>query len=458
MANDDATDRSAPTTEPDELEALRRERDQLAERLTRVEGSSHGRRRRLRRVAVVLLLVLGCTSFTVAAVGVWVRRNVADTEVWVERSGSLADDPAVRAALGHAISDEVIELVDPEALFVEALPERGRLLAAPLSGAVEGFIRERVDRFLASDGFRTLWRAANEQVHSRMVRLLRGDNDAVQTGDGTVKINLVPIIDEVLAELSTTSPELLGREVDIPEVSVEDVPDAAIARLGAALGVELDDDFGQVTVYDEGRLEALQDGIAQARRLLVLVIVVACGCLVGALALSDRRRRTLLQMVVGLAIGVALVRRLGIRARSEVVGGIDDRVTADAAGAVVDAFLGPLLDVTRLLLVGLVIVAAIAVLTGPYPRVVRLRARAADGARRAGPVVRALVPGSAGDDDRALAWIEAHRATLQVSGIVVGLLALVLLDLSFVGLLVLVAAIGAFELALRPPTPPEAEA
>lgn len=437
MANDDETDRSATAAEPDELEALRQERDQLAARLTHVEDRA-GRRRRLRRGAVVLLLVLGCTSFTVAAVGVWVRRNVADTEVWVERSGSLADDPAVRAALGRVISDQVVELVDPEALFVEALPERGRLLAAPLSGAVEGFIRERVDGFLASDEFRTLWLAANEQVHRRLVLLLRGDDDSVLTRDGTVTINLVPIIDDVLADISAASPEILGRQVDIPEVSVEDVPDAAVARLGAALGVELDDDFGQVTVYDEGRLTALQDGIDQARRLLVLVIVAAVVCLAGALALSDRRRRTLLQMVVGLAIGVALVRRVGIRARSEVVGGIDDRVDADAAGAVVDAFLGPLLDVTRALLVALLVVAVIAVLTGPYPRVARLRARVAEGARRAG------------DDDRALAWIEAHRATLQVSGIVVGLLALVLLDLSFVGLVVLAVVIGAFELALHP--------
>lgn len=451
MSNDDATDRSAP----DELEALRRERDLLAARLAHLEHRG-GRRRRLRRGAVVLLVVLGSTSFTVAAVGVWVRRNVADTEVWVERSGPLVDDPAVRAALGRLISDHVIDLVDPESLFEDALPERGRLLAGPLSGAVEGFVRERVDRFLASDAFRALWVAANEQVHRRLVLVLRGDADNVLAGDGTLTVNLVPIVEEVLADVGASSPGLLGRRVDLPELSVEDLPDAAVARLGDALGVELDDDFGQVTVYDDGRLSALQDGIGRARRLLVPAAVVAVVGLAGALALSDRRRRTLLQALAGLAIGIALVRRLGIRSRAEVTGGIDDPLTAEAAGAVVDAFLEPLLAVTRTLLVGIAVLAAIAVLTGPYPQVVWLRARAAGGARRARPAVRALVARGAGDDDPALARIGSHRGELQVAGIVAGLLALVLLDLSFVGVLVLAVVVGAFELALRPPAPTEA--
>jgi len=452
MGNDDTTEGSAPTEEPNELEELRRERDRLAERLSQTERRG-ARRRRLRSIAVALLLVIGCTTFTVAAVGVWVRRNVSDTDVWVDRSGSLAEDPAVQAALGRWLSDEVIELVDPAALFAEVLPERGRLLAVPLAGAVDDFIRERIDRFLASDQFETLWVAANERAHRGLVRVLRGDNPEVSAGDESVTINLVPIIDEALAQISAASPEILGRQVDIPELSVDDVPDQAIARLSDALGVDLDDDFGQVTVYDKGRLAALQDGIDLARSLLVLVAAVAVVCLVGALALSNRRRRTLLQLLVGLAVGIALVRRLGIRGKSEVVAGIDDTLNRDAAAAVIDRFLGPLLDVTRGLLTIIVVIAAVAVLSGPYPWVVRLRAWVAGGARQAAAVVRDQVSGTTGDgdgDDRAAAWIEAHRSALQTGGIVVGVLALVLLDLSFPGLLVLAAVVGAYELVLRP--------
>ncbi|HEV7757619.1 MAG TPA: hypothetical protein VGO78_01470 [Acidimicrobiales bacterium] len=439
----------------DEVAELRRERDELATRLSRVERRG-ARRGRLRGAAVVVLVVVGCVSFTAAAVGVWVRHNVTDTDVWVARAGPLADDPAVRAALGRWLSDEVIDVVDPAKLLAEVLPERGRVLAVPLAGAVDGFIRDRVDRFLASDQFETLWVAANEQAHRRLVRILRGDAPHVTAGDESVTINLVPVIDEALARISAASPEILGRQVDLPDLSVEDLPKDAVTRLGNALGVHLDDDFGQVTVYDEGRLAALQDAVDQARRLLVLVAVLAVVSLVGALALSGRRRRTLLQILAGLALGIALVRRLGIRAEREVVASITDPVNREAAAAVTDRFLGPLLDVTRGLLVALVVVAAVAVLSGPYPQVVRLRTATAAGARQLGSTIRTQISrpgageGEGGDDDRVGAWIETHRGTLQGAGVVVGVLALVLLDLSFVGLVVLAALVGLFELVVRP--------
>jgi hypothetical protein len=131
-------------------------------------------------------------------------------------------------------------------------------------------------------------------------------------------------------------------------------------------------------------------------------------------------------------------------------------VNRNAAAAVTDRFLGPLLDVTRGLLVGLVVVAAIVALSGPYRWAVRLRAWVAEGAQQVGATVRAQLSGRAGDgDDTAGTWIEAHRSTLQIAGIVVGVLALVLLDLSFLGLVVLAAVIGLFELAVRPPASAE---
>lgn len=392
----------------------------------------------MRRMAVVVLVVLGCVSFTLAAVGVWVRHNVADTEVWVDRAGPLAADPAVQAALGRWLTDEVVDLLDPVAFFEDVLPERGRLLAVPLAGAVEGFVADRIDRFLASDEFQTLWVVANERVHRNVVRLLRGDDGVVTSRDGSVTIDLVPVIDGALAQLSEASPELLGREVDLPELSVDDVPEAAIERLGAALGVDLGDDFGQVTVYEARRLSALQTGIDQARRLLVVSAVAAIACLAGALALSGRRRRTLLQMLAGLAIGIALIRRLGIRSQAELLAGIPDPVNRDAAAAVSNSFLSPLLATTRSLLVVIVLAAAVAVVTGPYPRAVRLRAATAGAARR-------LADETRGE------WVAAHRGGLQAAGIAVGAAALVLLDLSFIGMAVVAAMVVVYELAVSGP-------
>jgi hypothetical protein len=434
-----------PQERQEGLERLRDERDELLARLAVLERTAAGRGRawpRARRGIVAVLVVVGIACSTAATAGWWVRRNVADTDRWVERVGTLPDDPAVQAAIGDWLGDRVVELVDPRALFVEVLPERGRLLAVPLAGAVEEFLRERVDTFVASERFADLWVAANERAHQAAVRVLRGESDVVEARGDRVVIDLVPAIDAVLAEIGEASPTLLGREVDLPDVRVDDVPDVAVERLEAALGVTLPDDFGRFVVYDHGRLGALQDGLERARRWLVVVSVGAVASSGAALALSRHRRRTLLQLLGGLAFGLALIRRVGLRSQREVLATIDDPGARDAARAVTDRFLDPLLASTRTLLVVLAVLAVIVVVTGPYPWAVRLR-------RATAGLPHRLRPGAAAAT--AVARLRDHAGALRVGGLVAVVALLLVVDLSFAGLLALGAVVGLGAAALRPP-------
>lgn len=429
--------------EPDEVTRLRSERDALRSRLAALEARRPPRRR-LRRGVVAVLVVLGVACSTAATAGWWVRRNVADTDVWVERVGTLPEDPAVQAAVGRWLGDQVVALVDPRQLFVEVLPERGRLLAVPLSGAVETFIRERVDGFVASDRFARLWVQANERAHAAAIRVLRGDSEVVEARGERVVIDLVPAIDAVLAEIGEASPTLLGREVDLPELQVDDVPDVAVERLEQALGVTLPDDFGRFVVYDHGRLSALQDGLDRARRWLVALSVVAVVSLGSALWFSHQRRRTLLQVLGGLAFGLALIRRLGLRGQRELLAAIDDETTRDAVRVVTDRFLDPLLGSTRTLLVVLALGAAVALVTGPYPWAVRLRREVAGLVRHLGAGRGAGdAAGETGLAGRVTAWLTAHAGAVRAGGLVAVVAVLLIADLSFPVLLLLAALVVA---------------
>ncbi len=51
-------------------------------------------------------------------------------------------------------------------------------------------------------------------------------------------------------------------------------------------------------------------------------------------------------------------------------------------------------------------------------------------------------------DEPTVAWVSAHKEWLQVGGIVVGIIVLLLVDLSWLGLLLLVLLIGGFELVV----------
>ncbi|HEY3142941.1 MAG TPA: hypothetical protein VGJ86_17500 [Acidimicrobiales bacterium] len=401
------------------------------------EQTRRASRRRLRAAVVATLLLIGVAGFTSSAVGWWARRNVTNTEVWLDRVGPLAEDPAVRAALGAWVSNQIIDLVNPAAVFEEVLPQRGQILAVPLSNAVEDFLRERVDRFLASDLFERLWLAANERAHRATIKLLRGESDVAEARNGKVVINLVPMLNAVLADIGKASPELLGRQVDLPDLSLDELPPAAIARVERALGVNLDDDFGQFVVYDHGRLRALQDAADQARRGLVLVSVITVVTLGAALVLSDRKRRTLLQMLAGLAIALALIRRLGLRGQRELLAAIPDQVNRAAAEAASDQFLDPLLAVTQTLLIVLALVSLAAVLSGPYPWAARFRSRVVD-------LIRSLRPEEGGRE-----WLNTHRSRLQIGGVAAAVFVLLVADLSFVGLAVLGLLVVLGEVALR---------
>ena len=282
---------TGPEVGPDddaEVTALRAERDALRAELDDLHDRSV-RPRWMRQTTAALLVALACVVLTVSVMGLWARRNFLDTDRFVDRAGPLIEEPAVRTALATRLTEQVVLLVDPEALFREALPERGQILAAPLANAVEGFVAEQVETFLGTEEFARLWVGTIATAHESAVRVLRDESEALTTADGQITLNLLPAIDAVLARLTARSPEILGREIDLPDITVDDVPAAAIRRIENALGVQLGDDFGQFTVYDDGTLTAAQDAIALFDRYVVVLLPLGVVLAVMALWLSRRR-------------------------------------------------------------------------------------------------------------------------------------------------------------------------
>jgi hypothetical protein len=440
--------------DPVEVERLRAERDALA---TEVEALRHHGtgRARLRRWGALFLVFLACLSFTAAVPAVWARRNFLDTERFVSRVGPLVEEPAVQEVLTLRLTEQLMLLIDPRSFFEEVLPEEGRLLALPLSGAVEGFVQDQVAAFIASDRFDALWNTTLRVAHEAASRLLSGDSEVVLAQDGQVTLNLIPIVNAVLAEITSLSPEILGREIDIPDITVEDIPAEAIARLERVLDRDLPEDFGQIAVYDDGKLEAAQIAVDLFNTSVFVLVAVALLAIVGALVVSTRRRRTLLQLCFGIFIGMALLRRgiFILNGQIRVLPPTDEG--KDAIGVVVDAVFGTLLEFALWALAATGVVALVALVTGPYPWAVTARRRATD---IGGRLVSAT--GEKAQDEGTVRWVAAHRDGLLAGGVGVGLLLLWSLELSWLGLLLVVALIGAYALAVMrtaassPLTPP----
>jgi hypothetical protein len=176
-----------------------------------------------------------------------------------------------------------------------------------------------------------------------------------------------------------------------------------------------------------------------------------------ALLLSRRRRRTVIQLAVAGSVGVVLLRRVVFRLREDVADLPPREQGRGVARAAMDQFLDPLLLATALLLAVLLAAAAVALITGPYPWAMRLRARVQSFAEA---IVGAA---SKGREEATLVWVRGHIDGLQIAGAVVGVLALWVLDISWLGVLLVVLLIGIYEIALlrmradeeaTPPAPP----
>lgn len=440
MSDDDTPTQIDPPEEPTpDVEALTAERDALAEEVE-VLHTRRRRKGRFRGVLAVIGVVLSCVLLLAACLGVFVRRSFFKTDNFSNRAGELIDDPGVQSALSAYLTEQLNQLIDPQEILQEALPDRAQILVFPLSGAIEGFIGDQVTTFVASDTFAELWKTAVSTAHREVVRVLEGNTPLLEESEDHIVINLLPVINSVLAQIGEQSPDILGRSVDLPTITVDDVPDAAREAIGDALGVTLDDNFGTFTVYDDGALSSAQEAVGLADKLVWVLVVLAPLAILATLGISPRRRRTLLQLTVGLALSMVLLRRLVFLFQKDLLDYVRIERNVPAVQATSEAFLDPLTGAALWVGTGALVIAAIALITGPYPWAVRLRRGVVATGRTVGTSV---VNGS--QDPATIEWVRANVDRLRIGGAVVGLVLLWWLDLSWLGLLLLALVVGAYE-------------
>jgi len=425
-----------------EMERLRTERDELDARLKRAEDRP-AKRARTRSVATAVLTLLACLAIIVTVPAAWTYRTIFNTDAFVDRVTPIGFDPAVTPVLSDRLTTQIFALIDVEAIVAEALPPRGQVLAGPLTGGIEDFVREKVDEVLSSDRFRDRWIRANRFAHTQIVAVLRNESEIVDTAGGRVVLNLLPVMNEALQNIEARAAGLFQKDVDLPELTGGEVPDEAREAISSALGVEVPADFGEIVVFESDRLEAAQDAVSFFDRAIVFLVILTLVLIALALWMSRRRRRTLLQLVVGSMVGIVVVRRLVMWVEDEVVALAQRPDGERALAAITDQVFGSFFAVTSIvIIVGLAIVA-IALISGPYGWAVTTRAKTSALARG--------VVNTASDSARqesTVVWARAHREALQLGGAIVFVLLLLILDLSLIGFLLLGGLIALYELWL----------
>ena len=407
----------------DDVEHLRAERDALEQRVESLEARPQ-RRRRTARIVATVLTVLAVLVFAVAVPGLWARRTLLNTDRYVATAAPLAQDPAVQEYLARTVTQQVFDALDVQTRLADVLQERDprlAFLAGPISNGVEGFVQDQLLKVFASDAFATAWEQANRFVHAQLIAALEGGGETVQVQNGAVVLNLLPLVNQGLAAISGVVTDLVGHPVSLPEITGDEIPSEAITKLESALGIDLPDNFGTVTVYHSDELAAVQQGVDLASRAIVALAVLFLILAAVAVWVSPRKRRTLLQLATALAVVLVIERRFAIAEGNAIV----DKVKPEnqAAGrAVVDQVIGSLLRYTGWFLAVAIVVLLVALVTGPYPWAMKLRRWVSDVAAAATGAVREREPSGAAT------WVAAHRDALMMGGAVLAVLILLIAD------------------------------
>ena len=261
---------------------------------------------RVRRIAKRTIIFVAALLLTISTVVVWSTRTALNSDRFSTAVGSSLDDERVTVALSTYITEQITTVLDLEGIAANLIPGERDLLAGPLAQAAENFIRTRVAEIVGSDQFVAWFTELVSRAHEAAIHIAKGESGPViNAEDGSVVINVAPAIGAVLTRLGADG--LVDRLADMP--TLEENPELAdvLTRIATALNIQIPADFGQITVMQGDTLDRVQDAFRTFRALVWILVLVSVLLAVGAVLISDDRRKALIDLGIGVIVANAIV-------------------------------------------------------------------------------------------------------------------------------------------------------
>lgn len=420
-----------------EIRRLRAERDALSAELEEVKGH---RPRRLRRVAVGVLVALSSLLVVLSTTVVWAHRTLLETDVFVATVGPTIDQPGVHEAVATRSADELFTALEVEKRLHDALPPRIAFAAGPIATAVKGQLRSELTKVIASPEFHKLWNDILTVTHRQVVQVLRSQHsELLSVSHGFIVLNTVPLVNEALAHISSVVSGIVGHPITFPTIKSGELPQSAIDKLSDALGVKLPTSFGQIDLIRADHLTIAQRGVSAFDRLTILLPILTAVLIALTLWLSLSRRRTLIQLVAVTAILVVAMRRIMIYEEASLSKSAHDPQVAHEIFA---QLLSGFYDGTQWILWAALVILVVALITGPYPWARALRRWVRQGWD--------WLAGELGAENRAKVarWTARHAGVLQLGAAVVAFILLIVVSASWISVLVIGVLLAVCEVYL----------
>jgi hypothetical protein len=245
-------------------------------RRTVAEPAAKQGRRWLPVALVVLATIIGFLS----VFALWSKRQLLETDTWVDTSTELLEDEVISDAVADYTVDELFANVDVPAELATRLPPAIKPLAVPIAGGLRQLADQAARRVLQRPRVQGLWEDVNRTAHENFIKVIDDEGEFVSTGGGVVTLDLRGVVGEVATQVG----------------------------LPSDLADKLPEETAQLEVLDSGELDTAQ-GLVKLLRTLAYVLTALTLLLFGlAIYLArDRRRETLRAVGFAFVIIGALV-------------------------------------------------------------------------------------------------------------------------------------------------------
>ncbi len=321
-----------------------------------------------RKVLVGVLLVLTCIGLLSSVVSIWMNQTLLNTDRWVQIVGPVAQDPQVVAAVSAYAADQTVAVLNVQQRVQAALPDRAAFLAVPITQQVHDFVQRSAAQGMNTPAFQRAWIAINTALHKQIVAALRGQSQFATISNGKLTIDLVPLIGQALHRIQEQGPGIVEQRVAIPDLSQATSPQQARQQLSQALGINIPENFGQVEVMQSDQLTTAQQAVRVLDTLVIVLPLITLALLVATIWLSVNRRRTLIELGIGIVIVFVLTKILIAYFEQAAIAATKTDIGHAIAQSVIPAALDSLVVATTWLLVLGVVLALVAYLVGQRQR------------------------------------------------------------------------------------------
>jgi hypothetical protein len=273
----------------------------------------------------------------------------------------VVSDPEVVEATSERLVERVSTALDVSGRISAILPGEMTLLSGAITRVVEQRVAEGLATVASTEQFQDAFVAVNERAHGAAMKVIRGpDSEALSTDEGTISINLFPLIGGALTALQDAG--IIPADVQVPDLSDYQPNPERVAQLETVLGRDLPDDIGTITIVQSDRLAAVQDAVRAFDVITVLCIVIAVLLVVLAIALSARRLRMLAWLAIGSVVALLLGRFVTRLIIEDLAGALGSGESGVTVVSVIESSVDSLMWFTFIAIVVAIAVAGVALL------------------------------------------------------------------------------------------------